>query len=93
MSKEAIRKEWKVKRISPKLLKTILSCLEGEIKTYAQWSEGQVYGYTVTDPNGNEIDACWGFYDEPEAIAKEQLASYKAPNSVSFIKDAAEVVP
>ena len=37
--------------------------LEGEVKTYDQYLTGDVYGYTVEDPEGYaEEDSCWGFY-------------------------------
>jgi len=35
---------------------------------YAAWAFGDVYGYTVENPDGDEIDGCWGFYgDDHEA--------------------------
>lgn len=73
VSKEAIRKEWKVKRISAKLMETVLSNLRGEVNTYSQWLNGEVYGYRIKDESGEEIESCYGFYGveeaEQEAIA------------------------
>lgn len=40
----------------------ITDALTAEIATYSQWADGECYGYTVTAPDGNEIDACWGYY-------------------------------
>jgi hypothetical protein len=37
--------------------------LQGEVETYDQYLTGQVYGYVVTDREGNDIDSCWGFFD------------------------------
>lgn len=36
--------------------------LDAELREYAAWCDGDVYGYTVTAPDGEEIAACWGFY-------------------------------
>jgi hypothetical protein len=37
----------------------VLRC---EVETYNQFLQGEVYGYTVEDSNGNHLDSCWGFY-------------------------------
>ena len=31
-------------------------------KLFNQWANGEVYGYKTIDPEGNELDSCWGFY-------------------------------
>jgi len=36
--------------------------LKAEILTYSQFLSGEVYGYIVTDQDGEEVDSCWGFY-------------------------------
>ena len=38
--------------------------LEGEVKEYDQYLRGEVYGYRVTDPEGEETDSCWGYYGD-----------------------------
>ena len=35
--------------------------LRSEVEEYASWLRGEVYGYSVEDPDGNELDSCWGF--------------------------------
>ena len=62
VTKEAVRKEWKVKRISPKLRKKAFKNLQGEVKTYNEYLTGQVYGYVIEDEEEEHIDSCWGFY-------------------------------
>jgi hypothetical protein len=42
--------------------------MEGEIEALNTFASGQIYGYTVEDENGEEVDSCWGFYDIDEAI-------------------------
>jgi len=37
--------------------------LQAEYDEYQAYKRGECYGYTVTDPEGNQVDSCWGFYD------------------------------
>ena len=71
VSKKAIREEWNVKQISPKLKATIFKNLEGEISTYNQYLEGDIYGFQLVEivrcehcghEEENDLDSCWGFY-------------------------------
>jgi hypothetical protein len=61
-SKEAIRKEFGVKRISPKLRKTIEDRMKAEIEEFNTYLSGEVYGFVIENPKGEEVDSCWGFY-------------------------------
>lgn len=36
--------------------------LEGEVRTYAQYLEGDIWGYMIEDDEGEHIDSCFGFY-------------------------------
>lgn len=36
--------------------------IESELDALSNWMNGFVYGFIVTDPDGNELDACWGYY-------------------------------
>lgn len=66
VEKTKVREEWDVKRISPKLREKVLANLRAEIELLSQWANGEVYGYTLHDADGEEIDSCWGFYgDDP----------------------------
>lgn len=40
--------------------------LEAEVKEFGDWISGRVYGYVVKDPDGEEVNSCWGFIGEPE---------------------------
>ena len=40
--------------------------LEAEVKEFSDWISGRVYGYVVKDPDGEEVNSCWGFIGEPE---------------------------
>lgn len=40
--------------------------LEGEVKTYDDYLTGNVYGYQIENPDGDETDSCWGYFGDPE---------------------------
>jgi hypothetical protein len=75
VSRDAVRREWNKKAISPKLLDQVRKSLRGEIAVLDQYLTGQVYGFRVYDPEGEEVDSCWGFYGEPEECLVEGLAA------------------
>lgn len=64
VSKEKVRKEYNVKRISPKIAEKVGEVLEAEVKTYDQYLTGDMYGFIVKDEEGNEEDSCWGFFGD-----------------------------
>lgn len=61
VSKEKIKKEYSWKKLSSKRIEEIKEYLIGEIETFDQYLQGDVYGYKIYE-NGEEIDSCWGFY-------------------------------
>lgn len=53
----------------------------GEVETYDDYLTGNVYGYVVTDADGEDIDSCWGFfgdYDDPKNWGALQEARAQA---------------
>ncbi|MCQ2232457.1 MAG: hypothetical protein MJZ30_11480 [Paludibacteraceae bacterium] len=61
--KDEIRDEYGWKRITKERKEKILGYFESEIKVLSDYYEGNVFGYTITDPDGEETDdSCWGFY-------------------------------
>lgn len=70
ISKEKVKKEYSVKKMSKKLLERIKTYLEGEVETYDTYLRGDVYGFQLiqkeTCDKGCEheeiIDSCYGFY-------------------------------
>lgn len=62
VSKDKIRSEYNVKRISPKLRERVIEYLTNEVETYNKWINNEVYSYTLYH-NGEEEDSCGGFYD------------------------------
>jgi DNA-binding Lrp family transcriptional regulator len=61
-SKEKALKEYCVKIVTAKLRLEVLRYMEGEIKTYNQYLNGDVYGFKIEDENGEELNSCYGFY-------------------------------
>lgn len=70
---EKVRKEYGVKRITAKVREKALNTMRAEVAEYSKWANGEVYGYTITDPEGDEVDSCWGIIglDEACALARE----------------------
>jgi len=61
VSRKDVRKEYSVKRVSPKLQNQILTYLEGEVKTYDNYLTGDVW-YNKIMKDGEEIDSCYGYF-------------------------------
>lgn len=57
-----IRTCFNIKRITKKYREQVKITLENEVNTYSQYVSGEVYGFTITDPDGKEVDSCYGFY-------------------------------
>lgn len=65
VNKEKIRKEYGVKRISKKLRERVEQILDGEVKTFNHFINGEVYSYTLKH-NDEEVDSCGGFYENDD---------------------------
>jgi hypothetical protein len=76
VTKAAIRAEFGVKRIGPKLRERVLTMLRGEVETYDQYLTGQVYGFSI-EKDGEHLDGCWGLfgYDYAAQEMKDTLAT------------------
>ena len=57
-----LREAWGKPRTSNLDRLTALDVLKGEVETYDQFLRGEIYGYQVEDPDGEEVESCWGFY-------------------------------
>lgn len=67
-TKKSIREEFGVKRVTNKLIKTIEDRLRLEVDEYDHYCTGQIFSYTVENPQGDVIESCGNWYDENEAI-------------------------
>jgi hypothetical protein len=61
-----------------------------ELKEYASWSEGDCWGYTVVDDEGEHLDSCWGFIGYDYAKEEALGAADYYPQAWTFV-DAAPV--
>ena len=59
-----VRNDWGWKAITEERREQILRSLEEEIKTFDSYCRGEVYGFVVEDEEGEEIDACGGYYGD-----------------------------
>ena len=64
VSKEKVRKEYGWKKISQKRNDFVVGVMTREIETLDQYLTGEVYGYVVTNEDGEETDSCWGYFGE-----------------------------
>lgn len=101
VSKDDVRKEYNVKRITKKIEESVLRVLNGEIETYNQYLMGDIWGFVVekeeiyTADDGDTItewehvDSCWGFYGEEEAQSEGQaiLKSYQEDEESSKVSE------
>jgi len=69
ITKEKAKTDFGIKRLTKKAIKRLENYLRAEVKTYDDYLTGAVYGYAVKNPNGEEIDGCWGYfgYDHKES--------------------------
>lgn len=62
VSKKKVLEEFGGKIVTAKLKERIEKILEGEVETYSQYVEGDVYGFQIVDEDDNIVDSCYGFY-------------------------------
>lgn len=46
------------------LIERCKDAMADELKTYDEYLQGDVWGYTITDEEGDEVDSCGGFYGD-----------------------------
>jgi hypothetical protein len=63
-TKEQVLKEWGKKRYTKALEEKAIKCLQGEVENYDNFLRGDVVGFVAKDPDGEQIDSCWGFYPD-----------------------------
>lgn len=77
---EQARNHFGWKRITKSRYDQLIEFLEGDVDVYDKYLTGDVYGYVIEDLDGEEIDACWGFYgtDDIESEVNRLLDHYSA---------------
>lgn len=98
VSREKVRKEFDVKRISADLKDKVKTYLEGEVETYDQYLRGSCYGYTIekrkvceccSHVEYTEIDSCWGFLASDMDAVKAAVKDYIS-TELRYMVDRAE---
>lgn len=65
---EAIRNGFVAKRplrerpLTDAILRKVRAIFKSQVDTFSDYLQGNVYGYTVENPDGSDGDSCWGFY-------------------------------
>jgi hypothetical protein len=71
ITKEDIKKNWNVKKVTKKLIERAQKILESEVDIYDKYIRGECYGYKI-EYNEKHIDSLWDFYDVEEAIKEAE---------------------
>lgn len=80
ITREKVLKEYGWKVLTKQRKEKLAQYLNAEVETYDQYLTGEVYGYIITDDEGEEVESCWGFYGEEycEEEAKAVTALFEA---------------
>jgi hypothetical protein len=83
VSKEKVREEFSVKRVTRTIVDKVSKLLIGEVGTYDQFLTGDIYGYRITDTETDEeLDSCWGFYGQDYCMTEAKgIVDYHIKNS------------
>jgi len=74
-TRRAILEEYNCKRITRKIIERVTACLRGEVETYDQYLRGDVYGYAITNAEGNDVVSLWGLYGLDYAMVEAEQAA------------------
>ena len=86
--------EWygiKPKSVDVAVAKKAYAHLQGEVDEYDKYLRGDVYGFVVTDKDGEEVDSCWGYYDDDAMTEAKSIVDAILKNKPSIrynIRDA-----
>lgn len=69
---EDVKKEFFVKRLTKNCWKQAEKRIEYEVSTFDDYLRGNVYGYKIFEPDGEEYDSCWGFVGDWEDYMLEE---------------------
>lgn len=73
-----IRKAFGHKIVTKADRENAYKALIAEVREYADWATGNVYGYDISDPEGALIASCWGFIGDPAYCEAEARAEAEA---------------
>jgi hypothetical protein len=93
VNKSTILKEFGGKIVTKKLRKKVEGILKGEVETYTDYLEGNVYGFQIVDEEGDSVDSCFGFYGRDFTnngmldYINEELLGISREEVVSLLKE------
>lgn len=65
VTKDRLRREYGVKRITKRIIRRAEDALRGEVETYDLYLRGEVYGFAVYETDGwTKIDSCGSFFGD-----------------------------
>lgn len=78
-TKKKAREEWGKRK---DYLEKARKCLEAEVAEYDQYLTGDVWGYVIETPDGEQVDSCWGFFGSEycKEEAKNAVPNKPAPD-------------
>lgn len=84
ISKQQVRENFDVKRITAALKQRVIDFLKVEVEVFSNYLSGEVYGYQVIDDD-QVVDSCYGFYykKDAEEAGNEALEAYNGKLEVS----------
>jgi hypothetical protein len=86
--KEDVRNEFSIKRCGQNMVERCNVLLNGEVDTYDRYVQGLIYGFRVfkvTDGVEEELESCWGFYDEDECMTEAKCIMEWCKNNEQVI--------
>lgn len=61
-----------VEEVTDEILQRAIECLQGEVETYDQYLQGDVYYYFIEDDDGMVLDSCGGYFGTEAAISEAE---------------------
>ena len=95
ISKKKMLEEYGGKIVTQKLKEKVTEYLKGEVETYDQYLQGDIYGYKifkVTEcdyghEHEEELGSCWGFYGEENCLDEaESIVKYYIENKEELVE-------
>ena len=89
--KKALCEEYNSKKLTPKLKEIVNKNIEGELKAYTNYANGEAYGFELysREDGDDPIDSCYGFigYDSTDELLKDVLANISGEHKDFFKVD------
>lgn len=63
-TKDDMRKRYRTKKVTKKIKENAQNALSSEIEVYNSWCSGDVYGYSIEDEHGDDVDSCGGYFGD-----------------------------